>query len=340
MNAIKAKDPGSCCSRSVMLLADGELEPSRSIEVGAHVKACEACRSQLDLIRAMRTSLRRSCARRAPSGMEERLRSKLAALPACSDGTTDVPVVPASDVHVVRAVRTIVTREMGPDSIRGRRWAMAGAFAVAACFVVVIVMRSNGDRSLLHSALSTRAPASIANDNLTNFDALIEEMVSQHANPLPPEERNPEELTRLEPYVGVPVKRPALTLLRNPAAPSASFDGARLHRMREAKNAAVLQYKFKGHRVTLYVFDSRTIPLSLSGGGRTRLRLHPPVERRPVDQRHDTADADGSVRGAAAPIYVGNFRGFSVAAAERSGVGYALASDLDDDKNVAMVASF
>jgi hypothetical protein len=63
--------------------------------------------------------------------------------------------------------------------------------------------------------------------------------------------------------------------------------------------------------------------------GRTRLRS------RPIDRRPDT-----SGRVAAAPVYVGNFRGFSVAAAERSGVGYALASDLDEDNNVAMVASF
>jgi anti-sigma factor RsiW len=337
MNAIKAKEPGACCSRSVMLLADGELEPSRSIEVGAHVKACEACRCQLELIRAMRTSLRRSCAHRAPSGMEERLRARLAS---CGDvGATvasgdDVAVSGSSvDGMISRPVVDArlaqpFTREMGPDSIRGRRWAMAGAFAVAACFVVVIVMRSNTDRSLLQSAVAGHAPASIANDNRTNFDALIEELVSQHANPLPPEERNPEELTRLEPYVGVPVKRPALTLLRSPAVPSASFDGARLHRMREHRNAAVLQYKFKGHRLTVYVFDSRTIPMS-----RTRLRS------RPVERRLDAGSSVASGHVAAAPVYVGNFRGFSVGATERAGVGYAWASDFDEEKNVQLVAA-
>jgi hypothetical protein len=33
-------------------------------------------------------------------------------------------------------------------------------------------------------------------------------------------------------------------------------------------------------------------------------------------------------------------RGFSVAAAERSGIGYALATDFDEDKTARMVASF
>jgi hypothetical protein len=40
------------------------------------------------------------------------------------------------------------------------------------------------------------------------------------------------------------------------------------------------------------------------------------------------------------PVYVGELRGYSVAAAERSGVGYALASDMDEDNSVQMVASF
>jgi len=38
-------------------------------------------------------------------------------------------------------------------------------------------------------------------------------------------------------------------------------------------------------------------------------------------------------------IYVGTLRGYSVAAAERSGVGYALASDLDDDKSAQMMVA-
>ena len=330
MNAIKATDRGTCCSRSVMLFADGELEPSRSVEIGAHLKSCEPCRCQLELIRAMRSSLRRSCARRAPIDMEERLRAKLGSIAGIREeagagfaleGESGLPGM--TDLNV-RA--RSVPRETSSDSVRGRRWAMAGAFAVAACFVVVVVMRSSSDRSL-HSTFA--GPSGVVNDNLSNFDALIEEMVSQHANPLPPEERNPEELTRLEPYVGVPVKRPALTLLRSPATPSASFDGARLQRMREAKNAAVLQYRFKGHRLTVYVFDSRMIPLS-----RTRLRS------RPIHLGQDVIASGSSASPNTAPVYVGNFRGFSVAAAERSGVGYALASDLDEDNNVQMVASF
>jgi hypothetical protein len=37
------------------------------------------------------------------------------------------------------------------------------------------------------------------------------------------------------------------------------------------------------------------------------------------------------------PVYVGKLRGYSVAATERSGVGYALASDVGDDENTQLV---
>ena len=316
MNAIKAKDQTTCCSRSVMLFADGELDPSHSVELEAHLKACEECHAQFDLVRAMRASLRSSCARAAaPQGLEGRMRDLLASAACSQVDTTPVGV----------AARSGVAANDG----RSRRWALVGAAAVAACFVVVIVMRSDSQRI----ARGITAPVSqalastvrVANDD-ASLDSLLDELVSQHANPLPPEEADPDHLTRLEPYVGVPVRKPALALFRNSKSDNAksdglyakddvtSFDGARIHRVRESKNAAALLYKIRGHRLTIYVFDPHKIPLT-----RTHLRS------RYVQQ---------------SPVYVGNVRGFSVAAAERSGVGYALASDMDEDKNVQMVASF
>jgi len=330
MNAIKAKDPTTCCSRSVMLYADGELDPSHTVELEAHLKVCDECHAQADLIRSMRASLRRSCARPAPRVLEERMRSVLAN--ACNDAnemTGPRVAVARPSVAMYGEVRLPVANDA-----RGRRWALVGAAAVAACFVVVIVMRSDSQRVSrgvtvpLSQALAANVTA--ANDDGTSLDALLDELVSQHANPLPPEEKNPDRLTRLEPYVGVPVRRPALTLLHNVSAVSASgvgngakfddggndasFDGARIHRVRESKNAAALLYQFKGHRLTIYVFDPHKIPLA-----RNHLRS------RYIQQ---------------SPVYVGNVRGFSVAAAERSGVGYALASDMDEDRSVQMVASF
>jgi len=39
------------------------------------------------------------------------------------------------------------------------------------------------------------------------------------------------------------------------------------------------------------------------------------------------------------PVYVGNRRGYSIAAVEERGIGYAIASDLSDRESAELVAS-
>ncbi|NUP11584.1 MAG: hypothetical protein HOW73_36525 [Polyangiaceae bacterium] len=322
----------------MMLYADGELDPSHTVEVEAHVKACEPCRGQLELIRSMRASLRKSCARRAPGAMEERMRAVLALhVTEGSDRIVEAMPADASDAFAARTFASGRARDCAtggarvvgrtPSQMRVRGMAVVGAVAFAACFVVVVVLQRSSKAIPLSQSIAAASASSImkssdklaANDEVATLDVLLDELVSQHANPLPPEEKNPEDLTRLEPYVGVPVRRPALTVLRNTKVENPSFDGARIHPLRDARTgvsrtAAALQYKLHGHRLTIYVFDPYKIPLK-------RSRLKSRVVRE-------------------VPVYVGNMRGFSIAAAERSGVGYAIASDFDEDKSVQMVASF
>jgi hypothetical protein len=205
------------------------------------------------------------------------------------------------------------------------------AFAIAACFVLVVVVSKNDKEHtaslpLLFSTampVTSSAPArtatvaatgDAANDEKPNFDALLDKLVALHANPLPPEELNPERLTRLEPYVGVPVRGSALSLLRDFRREGGRFDGARLHPLRDSRSCAALHYNMRGHRVTVYMFDPRIMK----------------VDNTSLTQR--------KVR--ESQVYVGKLRGFSVAAAEKRGVGYALASDMDEDKSLQLVASF
>lgn len=299
MNAIKIRDTSPCCPRSVMLFVDGELDPSKTVEVEEHLKVCEPCASQVELVRSMRASLRRSCTRRMPRALESRVLESL---------HTERP----GDASVAQA--RVVDDE--PGRLRGRaRVALAvGMVAVAACFVLIVVVQWDRGRH------STAASAPVAANDEAPFDTLLDEFVALHANPLPPEEKNPEELARFEPYVGVPVKRSAMSLLAHNHEEPASFDGARIHpidtrvKALNPQGVAALSYKMQGHRVTVYVFNSRVIPL-----GRTRLR--PRMIRE-------------------APVYVGHMRGYSVAATERAGIGYAMTTDLDEDKTVQMVASF
>jgi hypothetical protein len=141
---------------------------------------------------------------------------------------------------------------------------------------------------------------------LPNVESLLDDLVTQHAQPLPPETDDPEELPRWDPFVGVPVRRPKFQSM------PVNFMGARVHTMRD-RRAALLQYVVGGgHRVTVYLFNSRALPVQKAPLLRPRL----------IRER---------------PIYVGRINGYSVAAAESSGVGYALASDLGDDENTQLV---
>lgn len=233
------------------------------------------------------------------------------------------------------------------------RWTIVVGLAAAACFVLVVVLRTRdqdladaqparsmklGSMPSLAASALTAASVNAANDASSSVDELLDQLVALHANPLPPEEKNPENLGRLEPFVGVPVKRSALTMMKvggliqvGGRAQKPSFDGARIHPVREARGAAALRYVVDGHRITVYVFDPHVLPL-----GKTRLR--PRVVR--AGEPPQLARAGASDRGTDVPVYVGSMRGFSVAAAERAGIGYALASDLDEEKSVRMVASF
>src|SRR5262249_43963377 len=138
------------------------------------------------------------------------------------------------------------------------------------------------------------------------FDSLLDDLVALHAHPLPPETTNPAEVSRFEPFVGVPVHRPVFQPF------GGSFQGARVHAMAD-RRALLLQYTVAGgHRVTVYVFNPREVPLH-------------PVHLQPRLQREH-------------PLYVGTLRGYSVAATEdRRGIGYALASDLSDDETTQLM---
>jgi anti-sigma factor RsiW len=137
------------------------------------------------------------------------------------------------------------------------------------------------------------------------LDAMIDQFVDWHARPLPPEITNVNDLPGFEPYVGVPVRPRAL------APFGAKLLGGRILPVREQNCAAMLQYTLDGsHRVSIYVFDPRRV-------GTHPSKLH--------------AKIIGS-----APVYVGQIKGWSIAAAERSGVGYAIASDLGDDASAEL----
>lgn len=265
-------------SAQISSYVDGELDPGHIVDMEAHALRCSTCAERIQFLQTMRASIKRSSNTRAPEAFRARIEAAMV------------------------AEKTRV-READQEMFGGAKlvsWKYAAALAAAATVVLSVAAAKNREDA---SASSTTRATTV--ESSMGFDSLLDELVALHANPLPPETTNPEELTRFDPLVGVPVRRPAFQPL------GANFNGARVHAMRE-RRAALLQYTMEGnHRMTVYVFDPRAVVMQAT-------RLQPRVVRE-------------------RPVYVGKLRGYSVAAAEKGGVGYALATDLDDDRSAQLV---
>ncbi len=137
-------------------------------------------------------------------------------------------------------------------------------------------------------------------------EQLLDEFVDHHANPPQDEVVDEALIPGLEPEVGVPVKVPSLSEY------GAEWKGGSVVLIStQRRRAASLRYSLDGHRLTVYVYDAARFPL--------RATLEPRVVRN-------------------IPVYVGTRRGYSIAAAEKRGVGYAVATDLDDSESAELVA--
>jgi anti-sigma factor RsiW len=293
---IALKKPSECAvfARVLEPYVDGELDASHAVDIEAHVLECALCSERVALVRATRQSLKRtavSAARRAPDALRARVQATIA------------QERQRSRAHSRHADDT--------QSKPGMKYVAAIAAAAAGVVFAIGVSRNtsapklalaeDGASNVLREAASEKTDGAAV-----GLDAMLDDLVALHKHPLPPETTNPEELQRFEPLVGVPVRRPAFQPF------GARFNGARVHAMRE-RRAALLQYTVGGdHRVTVYVFDPRVMPMMRATS------LTPRVVRE-------------------RPVFVGKRGGYSIAAAERSGIGYALATDLNDDESATLV---
>ncbi len=139
-----------------------------------------------------------------------------------------------------------------------------------------------------------------------SVEKLLEDLVRNHERAVAPEITEPGLLSELEPEVGVPVKLP------NFKQYGARWEGVSVVPVSNQR-AASLRYRIAGHKLTVYVYDASRMPV------RTKL------------QQRVVRDA---------PVYVGSRHGVSIAATERrNGVGYAVATDLNNDESAELVAS-
>jgi anti-sigma factor RsiW len=203
---------------------DGELDPSQLAEVETHTQTCPTCRERIVLDRAIRSGVRASVSRAAPS--------------AAFRG---------------RAAASVVAQRWSPSERSSGAVPTWGGWVVAAAAAAVAIVGIRGQIR----------PDSASNDAFTRpieakaslgLDQMIDQFVDWHARPLPPEVTNPKDLPGFEPYVGVPVHPPALMPF------GARLLGGRILPVPELRVAAMLQYTMAGgHRVSVYVFDPRRI---------------------------------------------------------------------------------
>ena len=179
-----------------------------------------------------------------------------------------------------------------------------GILPIAAAAAVVMVWAASANNRTTDVASKTSLRADISSP--ASVEKLLEELVSNHQRSQAPQFTEQTLLPQLESEVGVPVRAPNLLQY------GARWEGVSVVPVSNQR-AASLRYRIAGHRLTVYIYDASRVPV------RTTL------------QQRVVRDE---------PVYVGSRHGVSIAATERNnGVGYAIATDLNNDESAELVAS-
>lgn len=223
----------------------------------------------------------------------------------------DVGVSSAFKTRIADALAAERAREesqAAPPPMTPLSWRSIAPLAIAATVALYFAAaRSKSDGPTVAGANHSQASLAAGAGSVTaSVEQLIDQLVTHHMRAEQPSVTEPALLQRFEPEVGVPVRAPSLY--------GARWEGASVVPVSAAKDqrAASLRYNLGGRRVTLYVYNSARVPL--------RATLEPRVV-------YNT------------PVYVGSRRGYSIAAVERRGVGYAVATDLNDRESAELVVA-
>lgn len=219
----------------------------------------------------------------------------------------EAPVTSAFEERIRAALAAERSREErgSPErdaQLRMLSWRSIVPIASAAAVVMVYAASANNRTS------DTMGKSRVIYGDVApqSVEKLLEDLVNNHERSTAPQITEQALLPQLEPEVGVPVKLPKFEQY------GARWEGVSVVPVSNQR-AASLRYRIAGHKLTVYIYDASRFPV------RTKLK-----ERLVRD----------------APVYVGSRNGVSIAATERrNGVGYAVATDLNNDESAELVAS-
>jgi anti-sigma factor RsiW len=181
---------------------------------------------------------------------------------------------------------------------RVRHGAARGVVPIAVAAVIVLWLQNRGE-----APANKAAKVAAIDEAAMGIDQALDRLIDYHSAPPPAQVTSADELPLFDRDVGVRVHAPALDKF------GAQWEGASLVSVRNHQ-AASLRYRMPGRRFTVYVYDPRKVTVNGS------------LPRRIVHN---------------APLYVGEWRGYTVAAKEQRGIGYAMASDLDDATTAELI---
>jgi anti-sigma factor RsiW len=300
-------------ARSLMeAFVDGELSPEQTLELEGHMDACVQCQANAEFLRVLSSTIE-----------EVVLWEKASALPSSPGAlttSTPLPIVDASSspfmARLEQAVQAEIEREASETSARGVWFAKVAALTAAASATWWLGVRTLGaDLSALRQATSqpeqsqgsvNLARATVGDDDVLTLEGALDRLIDFHSAPPQPQVTSADLLPELEPDVGVRMQLPKLDAF------GARWEGASLVPVRSNQRAASFRYQLPKGRVTLYVFNA------------SRLRVQ--------DSKLLTRDQPTPQ-----PVYLGQWRGYNVAAKENRGVGYALATDMDGPAVARMI---
>jgi anti-sigma factor RsiW len=219
----------------------------------------------------------------------------------------DAPVTEAFEERIRLALSAERDREerlsAPQDShLRMLSWRSIMPIAAAAAVVMVYAASANNRPSDVASSRSSMYQASTP----ASVEKLLEDLVKSHERSTGPQFTEPTLLPQVESEVGVPVRLP------NFKPYGARWEGLSVVPVSNQR-AASLRYRIAGHKLTVFVYDAARVPVRAT------------LKQRMVRDE---------------PVYVGSRHGVSIAATERNnGVGYAVATELNDDESAELVAS-